>query len=175
MRLDKYLKLTRLIKRRTVANDACDAGKITVTGLMQLANDLEPGENGRINAAYYTTTSEGATYHNYTNFVDAVAANPATVYIYGEVTVLEDVTVPSPMVIRNEGTLIIGSTENRDVTVTVANGASFRSGTVKVLGTMYFENKRNVHSHQQKSQLGTNLFPNGTIATFTIALMKKLQ
>ena len=118
-------------------------GKITVTGLMQLADDLEPAENGRINAAYYTTTSEGATYHNYTNFVDAVAANPATVYIYGEVTVLEDVTIPSPMVIRNEGTLIIGSTENRDVTVTVANGASFRSGTVKVLGTMYFENKRN--------------------------------
>lgn len=32
MRLDKYLKLTRLIKRRTVANDACDAGKITVNG-----------------------------------------------------------------------------------------------------------------------------------------------
>ena len=30
MRLDKYLKVTRLIKRRTIANEACDAGKITV-------------------------------------------------------------------------------------------------------------------------------------------------
>ena len=30
MRLDKYLKVSRLIKRRTVANEACDAGKITV-------------------------------------------------------------------------------------------------------------------------------------------------
>jgi ribosomal 50S subunit-recycling heat shock protein len=30
MRLDKYLKVTRLIKRRTVANEACDAGKISV-------------------------------------------------------------------------------------------------------------------------------------------------
>jgi len=30
MRLDKYLKVSRLIKRRTVANDACDAGKVTV-------------------------------------------------------------------------------------------------------------------------------------------------
>lgn len=29
MRLDKYLKVSRLIKRRTVANEACDAGKIT--------------------------------------------------------------------------------------------------------------------------------------------------
>lgn len=32
MRLDKYLKVTRLIKRRTVANEACDAGKISVNG-----------------------------------------------------------------------------------------------------------------------------------------------
>ena len=30
MRLDKYLKVSRLIKRRTVANEACDAGKIMV-------------------------------------------------------------------------------------------------------------------------------------------------
>mgnify|MGYP003410498062 FL=1 len=32
MRLDKYLKVSRLIKRRTVANEACDAGKVTVNG-----------------------------------------------------------------------------------------------------------------------------------------------
>ena len=32
MRLDKYLKVSRLIKRRTVANDACDAGKVTANG-----------------------------------------------------------------------------------------------------------------------------------------------
>lgn len=32
MRLDKYLKITRLIKRRTVANEACDAGRIVVNG-----------------------------------------------------------------------------------------------------------------------------------------------
>ncbi len=30
MRLDKYLKITRLIKRRTIANEACDAGKVVV-------------------------------------------------------------------------------------------------------------------------------------------------
>ncbi len=30
MRLDKYLKVSRLIKRRTVANDACDAGRVVV-------------------------------------------------------------------------------------------------------------------------------------------------
>ena len=32
MRLDKYLKVSRLIKRRTVANDACDADRILVNG-----------------------------------------------------------------------------------------------------------------------------------------------
>ena len=32
MRLDKYLKVSRLIKRRTVANDACDTDRITVNG-----------------------------------------------------------------------------------------------------------------------------------------------
>lgn len=32
MRIDKYLKVSRLIKRRTVANEACDQGRITVNG-----------------------------------------------------------------------------------------------------------------------------------------------
>lgn len=32
MRLDKYLKVTRIIKRRTVANDACDGALVTVNG-----------------------------------------------------------------------------------------------------------------------------------------------
>ncbi len=38
MRLDKYLKVSRLIKRRTVANDACDAGKILVNGKVARAS-----------------------------------------------------------------------------------------------------------------------------------------
>ncbi len=32
MRIDKYLKVSRLIKRRTVANEACDAGRVSVNG-----------------------------------------------------------------------------------------------------------------------------------------------
>ena len=32
MRLDKFLKVSRLIKRRTVANEACDAGRVTING-----------------------------------------------------------------------------------------------------------------------------------------------
>lgn len=38
MRLDKYLKITRLIKRRTIANEACDAGKVIVNGKIARAS-----------------------------------------------------------------------------------------------------------------------------------------
>lgn len=37
MRLDKYLKVSRIIKRRTVSNDACDAGRVAVNGKVQKA------------------------------------------------------------------------------------------------------------------------------------------
>ena len=38
MRLDKYLKVSRIIKRRTVANEACDAGRVTVNGRVARAS-----------------------------------------------------------------------------------------------------------------------------------------
>ena len=45
MRLDKYLKVSRLIKRRTVANEACDAGKILVNDKTARASyDVKPGD-----------------------------------------------------------------------------------------------------------------------------------
>ncbi|MCQ2490000.1 MAG: RNA-binding S4 domain-containing protein [Ruminococcus sp.] len=52
MRLDKYLKVTRLIKRRTVANEACDAGKIVVNGKIARASyDVKTGDIIEINMA----------------------------------------------------------------------------------------------------------------------------
>ena len=38
MRLDKFLKVSRLIKRRTVATEACDAGRVLVNGLVAKAS-----------------------------------------------------------------------------------------------------------------------------------------
>ncbi len=38
MRLDKYLKASRIIKRRTVANELCDAGHVSVNGKVQRAS-----------------------------------------------------------------------------------------------------------------------------------------
>ena len=37
MRLDKFLKVSRLIKRRTVANEACDAGRVLINGTVAKA------------------------------------------------------------------------------------------------------------------------------------------
>lgn len=45
MRLDKYLKVSRLIKRRTVANEACDSGRVCVNGRPAKASyDVKPGD-----------------------------------------------------------------------------------------------------------------------------------
>ena len=50
MRLDKYLKVSRLIKRRTIANDACDAEKVFVNGKPARASyDIKVGDIIEIN------------------------------------------------------------------------------------------------------------------------------
>ena len=50
MRLDKYLKVSRLIKRRTVANEACDAEKVSVNGKPARASyDVKVGDDIEIN------------------------------------------------------------------------------------------------------------------------------
>ncbi len=55
MRLDKYLKVSRLIKRRTVANEACDNGRISVNGRVVKAS-YEVKEGDRIEIALGSRT-----------------------------------------------------------------------------------------------------------------------
>ena len=55
MRLDKYLKVSRLIKRRTVANEACDAGRVTINGKAAKAS-TEVKVNDIIEIAFGTKT-----------------------------------------------------------------------------------------------------------------------
>ena len=55
MRLDKYLKVSRLIKRRTVANEACDNGRISVNGrVVKAGYEVKVGD--RIEIALGTRT-----------------------------------------------------------------------------------------------------------------------
>lgn len=45
MRIDKFLKVSRVIKRRTVANEACDGGRVSINGKTAKAGaDVKPGD-----------------------------------------------------------------------------------------------------------------------------------
>jgi ribosomal 50S subunit-recycling heat shock protein len=59
MRLDKYLKVSRLIKRRTVANEACDNGLVTVNGRAARAScEVKPGDVIALRFGIRTVTVE---------------------------------------------------------------------------------------------------------------------
>lgn len=59
MRLDKYLKVSRLIKRRTVANDACDNTRVTVNGRPAKASyDVKVGDQIEIQFGQRTVAVE---------------------------------------------------------------------------------------------------------------------
>ena len=60
MRLDKYLKVSRLIKRRTVANEACDNGLISVNGKAARASyEVKVGDQISLRFGQRTLTVEG--------------------------------------------------------------------------------------------------------------------
>ena len=59
MRLDKYLKVSRLIKRRTVANEACDNGRISVNGrVVKASYEVKVGDKIEITMGTRTVAVE---------------------------------------------------------------------------------------------------------------------
>lgn len=59
MRLDKYLKVSRLIKRRTVANEACDNGRVSVNGKVAKASqEVKTGDRIEISLGARTLAVE---------------------------------------------------------------------------------------------------------------------
>ena len=59
MRLDKYLKVSRLIKRRTVANEACDNGRISFNGrVVKASYDVKVGDRIEITMGTRTVAVE---------------------------------------------------------------------------------------------------------------------
>ncbi|MBO6107868.1 MAG: RNA-binding S4 domain-containing protein [Eubacterium sp.] len=74
MRLDKFLKVSRLIKRRTIANEACDAGRIQVNGKTAKASyDVKPGDRIEITFGDRTTKVEVTRILETTKKEDAVS------------------------------------------------------------------------------------------------------
>ena len=59
MRLDKYLKVSRLIKRRTVANESCDNGRVSVNGrIVKAGYEVKVGDRIEIALGARTLTVE---------------------------------------------------------------------------------------------------------------------
>ncbi len=59
MRLDKYLKVSRIIKRRTIANEACDAGRVSVNGRpVRASYDVKLGDILEISFGTRTVKAE---------------------------------------------------------------------------------------------------------------------
>ena len=55
MRIDKYLKISRIIKRRTIANEACDAGRVKVGRTVRASYDVKVGDVIEISFGNKTT------------------------------------------------------------------------------------------------------------------------
>ena len=73
LRLDKYLKVSRLIKRRTVANEACDNGLVTVNGKPARASyDVKVGDQISLRFGQRTLTVEVVSVQETVKQADAV-------------------------------------------------------------------------------------------------------
>ena len=77
MRLDKYLKVSRLIKRRTVANEACDNERVTVNGKVARASyEVKEGDVIAIRFGQRTLTVEVAVVSENVGKAEAAAMYP---------------------------------------------------------------------------------------------------
>lgn len=78
MRLDKYLKVSRLIKRRTVANEACDNGLVTVNGKPARASyEVKEGDQITLRFGVRTVTVEVLSVQETVRQSDAARPVPA--------------------------------------------------------------------------------------------------
>ena len=74
MRLDKYLKVSRLIKRRTVANEACDNQRVSVNGKIQRASyEVKEGDQIAIRFGERTVVVEEVSVQDNVGKADAAA------------------------------------------------------------------------------------------------------
>ena len=114
-------------------------GEIYVNGMITSKNPISSG----INAFHYKGTDAYA-FNYYTTLATALSEGATTIDFIGDVKVLENVTIPAGTRVSAEdnATMTIGSIENRDVIVTVADTGSIRGGIITVDGSLVFENNK---------------------------------
>ena len=146
--------ITAIADGSSIVNNVDEGKNLTVTGLMQVLESKEPA-NTNLNAVHYETkkTTTDDAYCFYTNFAAAVASGSSQIDVYGKIVVDADITIPTGMKVQVVGNLVIGATDNRDITMTVTDGASVNGSTVDVLATLYFENKKDAKANPINSDV----------------------
>ena len=139
-------------------------GTITVTGQIKALDEID----GTVNAALYESEENSVRYFIYTTLEEAVATAPEEIEILGTITITEDVTIPSPIEVDASGATLInvGTDKNRDVTLTVNDGAELKSAAkIQVYGTVYFENNKD--SNKSNNIVSDVYTTDGTDARYT--------
>ena len=115
-------------------------GEIYVNGMITIGIENEEIKDG-INAFNY----EDEDYNYYTTLKTAVDNGATDIEYIGNVKVLDTLTLPADTELSkatNGGKITIGDEDNRDVIVTVADGATVRGCTIDVMATLVFDNNK---------------------------------
>ena len=123
-------------------NGTSGGAEVYVSGTVTTLNNQTAIEDN-INAFHYTGTDVNK-YQYYTTLTKALAGSTDIEYI-GDVEVMENATIPAntKVTAKSTATMVIGDEDNRNVTLTVANGGSLRNGPgITVNGTLVFENNK---------------------------------
>ena len=116
-------------------------GDINVTGMIETCEEI----TANINAFSYEGTLDGEPVWYYTTLKTAIDNGQTEIEALGTTSILESVDIPAGTQVKAGDVhkkITIGSSDARDVVVTVKDGGEFRSCVIDVMGTLTFDNKR---------------------------------
>ena len=117
------------------------SGDINVSGMIETKVPITKN----INAFHYTGTVDGEDVEYYTTLKTAIDNGQTEIEALGTTSVLESVDIPAGTQVKagvGHEKITIGSSDARDIVVTVKDGGEFRSCVIDVMGTLTFDNKR---------------------------------
>ena len=117
------------------------SGDINVSGMIETKVPITMN----INAFHYTGTVDGDDVEYYTTLKTAIDNGQTEIEALGTTSILESVDIPAGTQVKagvGHKKITIGSSDARDVVVTVKDGGEFRSCVIDVMGTLTFDNKR---------------------------------
>lgn len=147
MTVDGVLDVTGKLTAIAADSGITSSGAINVSGMIETIKQIV----NNINAFSYDTLVDSVPHYYYTTLKTAIDNGATTITSMGTVSIIDDITIPSGVVLKSvspaTGTITIGSTDSRNVTVTVKDGGQIRNCTIDVLGTLVFENKKDSRSN----------------------------